>query len=84
MGPHSHNIGIYLYLRITNYSFTIDFPGVHSDGSGDYDSSGDYDDSGDYDGSGDSGNTDEVGKSTKLAQVHVAGGTKLKLKFFYN
>ena len=58
---------VYLNLRITritNYSFTIDFPVVHSDDDYDYE--------------------DEVGKSTKLAQVHVAGGTQLKLKFFYN
>ena len=55
---------------------------LFSDGSRDY--YGDYDGSGDYYGYGDSGNTDEVGKSTKLAQVHIAGGTQLKLKFFYN
>ena len=30
MGPQSHDTYIYLYLLITNYSFTIDFPGVHS------------------------------------------------------
>ena len=56
---------------------------LFSDGSGDY--YGDYDGSGDYYDYGDSRNTDAVGKSTKLAQVHVAGGTQLKLKvFFYN
>ena len=61
---------------------------LFSDGSrdyyGDYDGYGDYYGSGDYYGYGDSGNTDEVGKSTKLAQVHTAGGTQLKLKCFYN
>ena len=54
---------------------------LFSDGSGDY--YGDYDGSGDYYDYGDSRNTDAVGKSTKLAQVHVAGSTQLKLKFFF-
>ena len=58
--------------------FLVEAIYLFSDGSRDY-----YDDYDDGSGSG-YDEDDEVGKSTKLAQVHIARGTQLKLNFFYN